>query len=250
MRRRFNYTERKRIPRDHVLITLDDRDPPSFNAVLELDDLDFPPGAAVVVESYRQRFYARFDYGTVADMREPMDRNLASAKGLDKLKFRVKVVDTSEVHGKLLGKADQLSPEEDADTERKSIFPVLWSETIGNAVWRVDYTSQARPVLELNSLIPGIKEAFLHEPQVKALILPAAVREVLNYMAFTTETLNSASSDDWEGEWLRFISRYYPLEPPPERASHAEVHEWVEGAVDAFCDHFDPRRRFENREGV
>lgn len=247
MKRRFNYTGRTRIPRDHVLITIDEGERPSFDAVIDLEDFDFQPDANVVVEAYRQRFYSRFDFGTVADRRARGDRSLREAEGLDQLKFRVKVVDTENRHGKILGIADRLSPDEETETERKSIFPVLWSDEIGNAVWRVDFEVQARPVLELNGLINGIKEAFLHEPEVKALILPAAVREVFNHMAFVEETLTSDPGGDWEREWLRFIQRYYPDDPPSMTASRAEIEDWIDGAVDAFCDHFDPRSFFESR---
>lgn len=247
MRRRFNYTGRTRIARQDVLITLEEGERLTFDAVLDFDDFDLQPDANVVVEAYHQRFYKRFSFGTVADRHPPADRSLVEAEGLDHLKFRVKVVDTESRHGRILGIADRLTPESDTETEKKSILPVLWSEEIGNAVWRVDFKTQARPVLELNSLIDGIKETFLHEPEMKALILPEAVREVFYYMAFVEGTLASAPSDDWEGEWLQFIQRYHPVDPPSGNPSNAELKEWVDEAVDAFCDHFDPRGLIESR---
>lgn len=247
MKRRFNYTGRTRIPRDHILITLVEGEPPTFDAVLDLEEFGFHPDAHVVVEAYRQRFYKRFDFGNVTQRRRPADRKLAGAAGLEHLQFRVKVVDTESRHGKILGIADRLSPEEETETERKSIFPVLWSDEIGNAVWRVDFERQARPVLELNRLIGGIKEAFLHEPEMKALILPAAVREVFSHMAFVEETLTSAPEQDWEGDWLQFIYRFYPEEPPSPDASNADIEDWIDGAVNGFCDHFDPRSLVESR---
>lgn len=247
MRRRFNYTGRQRISQDAVLIAVDEDRPVTFDAAFDLGEYDFPPDAQVIVEAYRQRFYSRFEFGTVADIRPPMDRRIEGAEGHERIYFRLKIVDTDEAVGRILGLADELSPDTEAETEKRGIFPVWWSTEAGDAVWRVNYEARNRPVLELNSLIEGIREAFQHEPAVRALILPAALKDVLNHIAFVEESLTAAPDEGWEGEWLKFISRFHPSDPPPPDASKAERHRWVENALDAFCDRFNPRQLFESR---
>lgn len=247
MRRRFNYTERQRIPRDQVLIAVSEGSPVTFDAAFELEDCDFQPEARVIVEAYRQRFYSRFDFGPVSNIRAPSDRRIEGAEGLEQIYFRVKVVDTEEARGRILGLADKLSPESEAEREKRSIFPVFWSTEIENAIWRVNYDETGRPTLELNRLISDLREAFQHDPEVRALILPGALKDVLNQIAFVEQSLRAGVDEGWEGEWLAFIGRFYPSEPPPADAPRSERQRWVEDVVDAFCDEFDPRSLFEAR---
>lgn len=247
MRRRFNYTGRQSIPQDAVLIAVNNDTPITFDAAFDLDEFDFPPDSEVIVEAYRQRFYRRFEFGTVSDIRPPLDRRIAGAEGHERIYFRLKIVDTEEAVGRILGLTDGLSPDTEAETKQRGIFPVWWSTEAGDTVWRVNYEARNRPILELNSLIDGIREAFQHEPAVRALILPAALKEVLSHIAFVEGGLAAGPDDGWEGEWLQFIGRFYPSAPPPPKAPKVERHRWVENAVDAFCDHYNPRKLFESR---
>ena len=66
MKRRVNFTGRKRIPRRDVSVSLMERDGPrSFDATLRLDGSGLPKDAMVYVEAYHKTDYMRYPFGTV-----------------------------------------------------------------------------------------------------------------------------------------------------------------------------------------
>src|SRR3954471_5180346 len=102
MIRAFNYTRRKRIPRENVTITVRtlEHGRRTFDARLDLASLQLPADAHVYVEAYRRTSYVRFDFGTVAERRDPEVRFLDDLDATEIVFFRVKVIDRSGEIGK------------------------------------------------------------------------------------------------------------------------------------------------------
>ena len=95
VRRRLNFTRRRRISQSDVSIQLlqDDAPPLRFDAQVSLDRYDLPPSANVFLEAYRRNSYMRFPWGTVSDTRPPGQRlALTDIDSADTVYFRVKVV--------------------------------------------------------------------------------------------------------------------------------------------------------------
>jgi len=113
MIRKFNYTGRKKIKRSNVRIDLmrDSNGQRFFSSGLKLDDLELPLNAHVYVEAYHRSGYRRFDFGTVGDRKIPPDRQLKTISDSAIPLFRVKVVDKSTSHGRILASVDKVRPE-------------------------------------------------------------------------------------------------------------------------------------------
>ena len=82
MIRKFNYTGRKKIKRNHIQIDIlrDSDDHRLFNASLHLSDMELPANAHVYVEAYHRTAYQRFSFGTAGDRKVPGIVTLARVK--------------------------------------------------------------------------------------------------------------------------------------------------------------------------
>src|SRR5262245_12916012 len=130
MIRRFNYTKRKKIPRQNIEIKLycpagRER---TFDANIDLSDLDLPPDAFVFVEPYYKASYMRFVFGKAGKIEVPKKRELTDIDPGTVVFFRVKVTDSADQHGQLLAEADGIIGEDGGtpDKARQSILPVSY----------------------------------------------------------------------------------------------------------------------------
>ena len=238
MIRRFNYTSRMRINKSDAVITFDTSTKPlSFEAQLNLDKYNLEPTARVFVEAYRGNSFMRFDYGTVETLVPPADRQLLEIEGDEFSRFRVKIVD--EESGKLLAISPQLNPGVDSRDQREALLPLYPADT-GNQIWRLKFENEGVR-MELNQHKDGIQKT----PEFRSLVFPSVVREVLSYIVFIEKQEREEEPEDGEkspwSKWLEFVSGFYLEEyPGPYRETDdADVQnflDWIEGAVDAFCD--------------
>ncbi len=178
--RRFNYTGRLRIRREHVRITIHESggEPARFDATLNLDPYRLPKDAPVFVEAYRQTTWMRFEFGTVAHIR-PKDRPvLTDFDTPDGVLFRVKVTSPNEPHGKLLARADRIQARQPHEEEqpRVPLLPVKPDPDLGDEVFRVDFSD--RPILLVNAGLANSTTAA-RSPVFVSLVYPAVLREIL-----------------------------------------------------------------------
>jgi hypothetical protein len=239
MKRRLNYTGRKKIKRENVSIGFIRQDGAvTAFAVskLDLNDLELPPEAGVFVEAYYRTELKRFDFGTAGSIRNPSPCDLRGMAYPENLKFRILVVDPLD--GKILAHADGISPEEPA--EKKPILPVEFSD-LENEIWRVKY--EGSPVLMINSRIPGIQNIARQDPQFLIYVYPQVIREVLTHMVFVEGVDSTAEpSTDWHGDWLNFVGQLgvrIPetlLNKDDENFSEEDALKWIDDSVSAFCN--------------
>ncbi|MBC7091230.1 MAG: hypothetical protein H5T50_04900 [Nitrososphaeria archaeon] len=244
MKRRFNYTGRKRIPRKNISIVLN-RDQQgrirSFRATINSGGLNLPPDARVYVEAYHREELQRFDFGTWGSISPPPDTRLTGLAHTENLKFRVLVVDESGEHGKILAQADRIAPEVPAD--RRPILPVEFLD-LGQQIWRVEFTGdEGAPLLIINNRIPNIENMAKTDPCFVMYVYPAVIREVLTRMIFIDRVDNiSDPSVDWHRDWLEFSRGILPSEGPPEaildptaNGNSEDAVKWIERVVEEFC---------------
>ncbi|HUQ69268.1 MAG TPA: hypothetical protein VM165_07095, partial [Planctomycetaceae bacterium] len=95
MRRRFNYTGRRKILHSEVRIGLsrDHSGMLTFNASLDLARLELPDTALIFVEAYHRTQVMRFSFGTVRLPAAPADSRLTELADGEAIHFRVKVCD-------------------------------------------------------------------------------------------------------------------------------------------------------------
>ncbi len=132
-----------------------------FDGELDISGYAVDSKARVYVEAYHKRSLVRFDYGVVGNLQAPKDTGLGAVDFgvIDHLSFRVRVVDESSKHGRVLALAQDIEPELDDDErgKRQSLLPVDHRDDLDQEVWRLAFTARG-PVLEVNNRVSGIRE--------------------------------------------------------------------------------------------
>jgi hypothetical protein len=234
--RRLNYTHRKRITRDQVVISLDKTPEGQLvhEAELALRD-EFPADAEIIVEAHRQERRVRFSYGTIGMPMPPSDTVLRDFGPDERPLFEVKIVAFSaEGQGQLLGLAEGLRPEEGGprSAKRVALLPVA-PKDLGHRPWSLDLSDG--PLLQINRAVGNWSEvAASHE--FRWLVLPEVVRRVLHYV-IVEQRLRDPSDDDlneWTGQWLHFATTLPGMEPLSDQ-SEEQIEDWIDNAVEQFC---------------
>lgn len=240
MIRRFNYTGRKRIDQQRINIEIDDADEgrfPSFTAELNLDGLDLPTDALLIIEAKRELSSRRFDWGCVGNPTPPSDCELTDIPSNPK--FRVMVIE-SECSRRLLALANDVSPRR-IGTEGE-IESMLWLEEadLGEEVWRLDFGEPGdNPKMQVNQNIQGISAAVRRD-DFRSLVMPEALRLILTRALIVEDEDPSNEQSSWS-DWIGFVRSFYDAEIP-HTADDSEtenakvtVSEWIQGAVETFA---------------
>lgn len=236
VRKRINSTGRKRIPRERISITLlpvKPDQPLRAVANVNLDGLGFPEGASVVLEAYQRSTAMRMELGTVGRYAVPDPITLDELDPGAVPLFRLKVVDNDGQKGKLLGAAERLRPDSDDTPDgRESLFPVRFVE-LHDEVWRLQI-DEAGPCLLLNCRIPTLKAEIQRNPLISGILLPAALRGVLDRLVGDS---NDTDDDEaaWKEKWLRYCREELGLSEDPGTLPEDRREEWVDDGVKAFC---------------
>lgn len=246
MIRKFNYTNRKNIKRSEVCIDLlrDDDGRRYFNIHLQLDNLSLPQNARVYIEAYHRTGYRRYDFGTVGTPAIPTDRSLTGFSESAIPIFRVKVVDKTSNHGRILASVDKIRPEK-ADHPAAGSQSLLFVEygDLGSTIWQLDLEGDW-PVLKLNhtadrpSRIDGSDNHFL------PLVYPEVLRQILTRILIENEHTDPDCDDDWPSLWLK-LACSLPGMSAPHRLSKAGRQAWIDKAIEAFCARSGLLERFQ-----
>ncbi|NLI29301.1 MAG: hypothetical protein GX423_04390 [Nitrospiraceae bacterium] len=237
MIRKFNYTGRRKIPRSAVSFQLSGVGAGSFSfeASLSLKGLHLPPEAEVFVEAYRGASLMRFPYGCAGNPTAP-DRTVLeqlSPGGIPL--FRVKVV----LDGRIIASVDRIVPRLDVAEphDRLCLLPVEFVE-LGDLVWQLDL-SDARPILQVNAAIEGIREIVRSDTHFFSLVYPEIVRQILRHILIRENyDDDECDPDDWQSHWIRFVEDLPGVSPLPARTvltTEQDKEFWIGNAVLAFC---------------
>ncbi|HDL00963.1 MAG TPA: hypothetical protein ENH23_01860, partial [candidate division Zixibacteria bacterium] len=170
--RSFNYTGRKKITHDNILLAIytDSEGKNTFKAEFDLSEYKFPSESKVVVEAYYQANWMRFNFGTIDQQISPDQTNLDEFVDAEDIRFRVKITDSGA--DKILGLADKIKPivndKDESDVE--NILPTK-SDDLNGAIWKLDYTAEC-PTLILDKTIGDKNTIFLDE-EFLTLVVPA-----------------------------------------------------------------------------
>lgn len=231
MFRRLNSTGRRRIEAGLVAIAFEEgADPAAFTTTLDLESLDLPGEAKVVVEAYRGSLSERFDLGAVAALK-PNRRFALDGFGADaELQFRVKVVEP--VSGRLLATRDKVKPGDVEDSGRLPLL-VVKEEDLGAEPWKIAFDEADGAVLLVNAAIPEAISRLKSAGAMQALILPAAFRQVLLRLWAEGEDLEAdPDAEGWRQRWMRFAESLAgeELDDPEDRAG------WIDKACRGFAE--------------
>ncbi|HEU4887589.1 MAG TPA: hypothetical protein VFV49_06875 [Thermoanaerobaculia bacterium] len=235
MLRKLNFTERVKIPRSDIRVTLrrDDDGVLVFDPQVSFDDIDVVPSSRVFIEAYYRTSFMRFDCGTVEAFAPPENRRLTDIDGTSVIRFRVKLVDNQANDHRIVAVADDIvvSEERRETSGRVPLLPVNFTDSLGQQTWRIAFEPNG-PVLELNNRIDAIKDIARNDAAFFALVYPAAVRQVLVQILLVDQHDAHQEGDEWWNLWLRWATRYGAALPSdPDEASF-----WIDDVVAAFCD--------------
>jgi hypothetical protein len=233
MLRKLNFTERTKIPRTAVEITLrrDEDGVLVFDPHLDLTSVRASAEARVYLEAYYRTSYMRFDCGTLGALSYPKSRRLDEIDSDRVVRFRVKVIDhTIEPH-RIVAVADDITVAAAGDDggARISLLPVTFTD-LGDLPWRV-HVESAGPTLELNNRIDGIERLATSDASFFALVYPAAVREILTHV-LVVERYELEDEEEWWALWMRWARELHGEEVPDEIDDRAQ---WIDDAVQSFC---------------
>lgn len=238
VKRRVNSTGRKRIRRESVDIRLRASDAdgkPIVTAVANLDEYNFPSDARVIFEAYYRSSAMKAVWGTIEEIRTPIQLHLSELDNPWAALFRVKVVEGVSQSGKILGSADRLRAGSGDDADgRRSIFPIL-ERDLGYELWKVEIDDETGPVLHLNNRVAGFKFRILENPLLGGVLLSAAFRRVLEYLV--ADPYEEDDPDHWKSLWLRYLKEQFGSEEDLTSLKGDEERElWVEENVRSFCE--------------
>lgn len=247
MPRTFNYTNRKKIPRENVSIRLlrvesDLR----FAFDLRLDNDEFPSDARVHVEAYRglSALWKRFDFGRFTLIQPPADLSLNEFNHPEGILFRVKISAEGEHKGRLLGEADGIRPQLPDEQNLPAISMIaVDAGPLGGELWKVQFPDgeSDMPVLVINNRIDDWSSRA-RDPLFRAIVLPSVMRQILTQILIIEADIGDEENpDSWKQRWLLFAEQLPnmsthpdPLQPTADPMEMEELTEWIDEAVSAF----------------
>jgi hypothetical protein len=257
MIRKFNYTGRKKIEKSkiHIRLLRDTTPYPYFDMKLNISPEDFLEDPELFVEAYDRSSFMRFKCGTLKNLQFPEDRHLSGLHSTDSITFRVKIVDPSAQHGKILGIADRISSVGESQEKMKhiSLLPVTYVD-IGKEIWNLDFRDTG-PVLVINSNIEAVPvtELVRSNDLFFSLVYPQVLREILVRILVIDGASEEEDPEAWQNRWLAFVENLpdvqqitgtYEFENPI--ANQDYFLKWIdEQVIPAFCNKYSVKEKFE-----
>jgi len=261
MIRKFNYTGRKKIERNNISIRLikDNSPHPYFDLKISVSADDFPDDSELFVEAYDRSSFMRFKCGTLKNPVLPEDRHLTAIHSTDAILFRVKVVDPSAHHGRILAVADRLTSigESQEDSKHISLLPVTY-EDLDKEIWKLDFRDTG-PVLILNKKIESVNvtEIVKTSDLFFSLVYPSVLREILVRILVIDDAFEEDDPELWQNLWLAFVENL-PEVPKItdsyEFENFSSNHDffliWIDDdVIPAFCKKYMIKEKFESDIG-
>jgi len=255
MIKRVNSTNRVAVSKEEISIRIDDTlgdTNRTFDVNYSFMPGRFPADAELVLEATcgGSTEVKRFVTGTVA---HPVNMRGGSLVGLNgkHIRFKLKVIDKSEVIGKLLGTAERIVPEYSSNktlTGQFGLLPVDVAD-LGERLWKLEFGAEV--FLIVNSRVPELYERIGTDPTLYAVIFPEVIRRVLNAaLKAGAEDEEEDDSERWAVQWLTFGRRMHPQQETTKKKDEEEEQEdWVDLVVEEFCKRHQFASKFQSAIG-
>jgi hypothetical protein len=234
VKRRFNYTGRKRIALSDVVVAVSGADRnATFDVTFNLGRYTFPADAKVFVEAYRQMDWMRFDFGQAISIRPPSARHLDRFDSPAGVRFRVRVVSPDGTPaGRLVAEADGISARTPrSETGKRTLLP-LEPASLEGELFRLDLTGE-QPVLLVERELGGDWQSAAASPLFESLVYPHVLRSVLTELVNDGWSGGDWDPGSWQADWARLVRSLPGFAEPP--ADESEVGDWIDTIVEAFC---------------
>jgi hypothetical protein len=236
---RINFTNRKRLTREQANVAIrpdGDGGPATFDAILDLSLLAPAADAArVFVEAYHQSTRMRFDFGTVALVKQPALRRLHEFPDWRDVRFRVKVTDVTGSPGRIVALADRIKPKGPDDNEEPDLVRFKDADLDG-LLWDVDFDDEG-PIVLVERTAGGAQKLGRDDH-----FIAAAFPEVLRRALERALVEDKAAHDD-SAHWFKlwFDGYFVPklaLKAPPPADQESGRRQWITNAVNLFARRF------------
>ena len=213
-----------------------------FTAELDLSKYRLPPDAQIFVDARQLMETIRFDLGTVGKPSARVARDISRLHG-ERVTFEVNVITPSGA--RKLATAEAIRPVNEL-TGAPGLVPLLpvdASRDLDGLVWCIEYVEHVggrtdAPVLCIDpSVVNGAASTFLQDSAARALIFPAALREVLIRILVTDEHPFEHKSEEWPDSWLRFAAKLTSEDVPSTEALKDDKLRFADQASKAFSRH-------------
>lgn len=238
--RRLNYTKRKRIKHQDVVVTIHRPVSLGFPVVtlsIDLSSYELPVDARVLLEAYRHSSWQRFDFGTAGAIQAPNDRSLVDFGDAEGVQFRVKIVEACSdgpVASRILAQADGIKAS--VDGPRRSLLPMDPDPNLFDEIWRLELDENDGPLVKISTALVRDRHTLARSSPFLSLVMPEILRKSLSWAIHD----GLPSDEDWDtprGRWIRFGCALQSQSEPPENLdSDDEARDkWVEDGVARFC---------------
>ncbi|MBA3677565.1 MAG: hypothetical protein H0W74_09210 [Sphingosinicella sp.] len=225
VQRRFNFTNRVRIPQSAVAFAVEEDG--SGAVVARLLRLELPEdhphdeaawlAADVVMEAWRMSTasYFRKPVGSVKDLKAKatplVEEALEGFDGAAGITFRLKLVDKAD--RRLLAEADKVGSDGDVPPADRSELIVVRPEDLGDLPWMIDWSEEdgSGPVVLVNRDMVDHANYLTHDAALAGAIVPQVFREVLFRLCLRDDLQHSP----WGKKWIEHVSRFHG-EPIPQ----------------------------------
>ena len=240
--RRFNFTDRKKLPTTSMKISQSCEDAKTLCVDVDLDFSNFMRpsiarlGLKVVLDAYGRVKFQRHTLGNISQ------RLIQSGIDFDQFfpseiaSFRVKVLDNSSKRGKIIAISRPLRLKTRDPEEQRSFLPIRVDDLDG-VVYKIEFIDQC-PTLVLNksldSVITGGIKNFSVHPAFVSLVFPEVVRQVLTrYLFIEGRTTDDMGHDDDFSDWMRCSLSLVPDFPGEANfmGDPTEIYTWIDRVV-------------------
>jgi hypothetical protein len=237
---RLKLLNRQKIAQSDIKIALETTGKAKrFTAELNLSGYRLPPDARIFVDARQLMETIRFDFGTVGKPSVRVARDISRLYG-ERVTFEVNVITPSGA--RKLASAEAIRPVNDLTGAPGSVplLPVDSSRDLDGLVWCIEYVEifggrTDAPVLCIDpSAANGAASTFLQDNAARALIFPAALREVLHRILVTDEHPFEQRSEEWPDCWLRFAAKLTSDDVPSAEAPKDDKLRFADQASKAF----------------
>lgn len=228
--KRFNFTGRKKILRDDIIIRLrgEFHERPVVDVSVDLADYQLSPESTVFLEGQSKTRFSRKELGRVSPSVRKNAISLEQFDDAEGLSFRVKVVDKRR--GLLEAIAENIKPydkDNKPDQNHKSILPVSSADLTNYGVlWRINYDDQ-NATLQVEQEL-GSKDQVVRSLLFRGFILPAAMRQILAKIVYGDWDPELSDPDELSTRWLLF-ARQLGAGVPDENTDDHES--WLDDAL-------------------
>jgi hypothetical protein len=238
---RLKFLKRKKLLQSDIKILLETTGKTKrFSATLALGAYDVPPNARVVVDAGQLLETIRFELGTVENLTSGVLYDISRLRG-ERVSFSVSVLDPTGA--RKLATAEAIRPNRDPsqDPGVTPLLPVDDSQDLNGPVWCVHFEAEDTtglmdaPLLCIdNKAIGGASSTFLSDNKTRALVLPSAMRDILQRILLIDEHEYAPDADTWRDRWIRFAGRLTASDIPAPDEPVSDRLQFIDDAVGAF----------------